>query len=122
MPKGHHNYQGWTTTLFLDWAGQTGQGVYNLVEIIIARKQHPLLCSKFHFGLKRLCKRFGASRLNQACRRALALDCIQFKSIQSILEKGLDKGPHLTSVPIPETQSHGNLRGAHYYQQHEEKL
>lgn len=117
MPKAHLAYQQWTPQVFLDWAIRAGPGVLQVAEIILANKRHPQCCSKIHFGLKRLCKRFGAPRLNQACRRALVLRCIQFKSIQSILEKGLDKIPHVQIVATSTPASHHNLRGAHYYQQ-----
>lgn len=117
MPKAHRNYGNWTPQVFLDWSERTGSGVLLLAEQIVASKRHPELCSKFHFGLKKLCKRFGCDRLNNACRRALTLNCIQFKSIQSILEKGLDKVPYITPVTVNTTPTHINVRGAHYYQQ-----
>jgi len=116
MPKAHRDYASWTPQVFLDWAEHTGPGVLHIAQMIVATKRHPDLCSKFHFGLKRLSKRFGALRLNQACRRALVLGCTQFKSIQSILEKGLDKTPYIKPV-TPPTPSHHNVRGAQYYQQ-----
>lgn len=117
MPKAHLNYQQWTPQIFLDWAKQTGPGVLSVAQIILQTKPHPEQCSKIYFGLKHLCKRFGTARLNQACRRALILECIQFKSIRSILETGLDKTPVLKIVTQPSTPAHQNLRGAHYYQQ-----
>lgn len=117
MPKAHLNYQQWTPQTFLDWAELTGPGVLNVAQIIVRSKTHPEQCSKIHFGLKHLCKRFGEHRLNQACRRALVLDCIQFKSIRSILERGLDKTALLKALPESSTPKHHNIRGAHYYQQ-----
>jgi len=117
MPKAHQLYQQWTPQVFLEWAEQIGSGVYNVAHTSIHTKTHPELCSKLHFGLKQLCKRFQAKRLNQACRRALVLGCIEFKSIKSIFEKGLDKIPHLQALTAPITPPHNNLRGPHYYQQ-----
>ncbi len=115
MPKAHQLYQGWTLQVFIDWAKQIGPGVLNVANEITASKRHPQQCSKIHFGLKNLCKRFGKERLDQACRRAIILNCIQFKSIQSILEKGLDKTALLEVVHSEETKPHENLRGANYY-------
>ena len=66
-------------------------------------------------GLRQLNKQFKAERLNQACRRALTLNCITFKSIQSILVRGLDQAPYLNEVSAKSTPMHQNLRGADYY-------
>lgn len=117
MPKAHQLYANWTPQSFLDWSASVGQGVANIAEEIVAQKKHPEQCSKIHFGLKKLCKRFGKQRLNQACRRALVLNCISYKSILSILEKGLDKTPHIQEVKPSTGISHDNVRGADYYQQ-----
>lgn len=117
MPKAHLAYQQWTPQVFLDWARNTGPAVCHVAETIIANKKHPEQASKIHFGLKRLCKLYGKQRLNQACRRAMATECVQFKSIRAILENALDKAPWVTSVTPPNIPKHHNLRGAQYYQQ-----
>lgn len=117
MPKAHLDYQQWSPQVFLDWASNVGPGALDVAHVIIATKKHPEQCSKIHFGLKRLCKEYGKARLNQACRRALAADCVQFKSIRSILEKRLDEAPYIECVTTTNTPSHSNLRGANYYQQ-----
>lgn len=44
-------------------------------------------------GTLRLRKRFGAKRLEAACRRALAFDRIEYRALKRILEKGLDMLP-----------------------------
>ena len=120
MPKAHQNYRQWTPQVFIDWADNIGHGALNVALSIVANKKHPEQCSKIHFGLKKLHKRFGGERLNQACRRALVLNCVNFKSIQSILEKGLDKSPHVELVPSLNADNHTNLRGSNYYKQPQE--
>ena len=117
LPEAHRDYQQWSPEVFLEWAEKVGSGVFHVAQRIIAMKKHPEQCSKIHFGLKRLGRQYGNARLNQACRRALAADCVQFKSIRSILEKRLDEAPHLESLRAANTPQHSNLRGADYYQQ-----
>ncbi len=118
MPIAHFKYDQWTPQVFLDWAEMSGDHVYKLAQRIIAKKIHPELSSKFHFGLKRLSKSYGKNRLNCACQRALLRECTSFKSIESILKNGLDKLP-LLSLVKPDRQSvtlkHDNLRGSEYY-------
>lgn len=117
MPKAHLAYASWTPQVFIDWANQIGSGVSIIAKQITTSKKHPEQCSKIHFGLKKLCKQFGKERLNQACRRALVLNCVSYKSILSILESGLDKTPHLQEVQQPTAnRAHQNLRGPNYYQ------
>ena len=55
-------------------------------------------------GIIRLSERYGPQRLEAACDRALAFDNPRYRSVKSILEKGLDqrKQPTETSTD-PET-------------------
>jgi hypothetical protein len=45
---------------------------------------------KLELGLR---KKYGARRLEAACRRALAFENIRYRTVKNILEKGLDQGP-----------------------------
>jgi hypothetical protein len=51
-----------------------------------------------------------------ACARALTIGAHRYKSVASILEKGLDRqpvaGPAQTELPLPD---HANVRGPTYY-------
>jgi hypothetical protein len=63
----------------------------------------------------RLAKSYGEQRLNAACARALILGTHRYKSIESILKKGLDQQP-LNQANEPQLpDDHGNLRGPGYY-------
>ena len=44
-------------------------------------------------GLLRLARKYGAKRLDKACRRALAYDNIRYHTVKRILEHGLDQLP-----------------------------
>lgn len=116
MSKSHQAYANTTPDIFLKWAEEIGTGVLNIANEIIQSKKHPEQAIKIFFGFKKLAKKYGRNRLNQACRRAMGLNCIGFKNIASILEKGLDSQPYLNEVEKPYTPHHENLRGAQYYQ------
>ena len=66
-------------------------------------------------GIIRLAKQYMPQRMEAAAARAIATGACRYKSIQSILEKGLDRQPLSEPQPQPAPQ-HDNLRGAEYFQ------
>ena len=67
-------------------------------------------------GILSFAKKVGNERLAGACRRALSYEAYNYKTIQLILEKELDKKdtPAGTDhLPMP---LHDNIRGRNYYQ------
>lgn len=65
----------------------------------------------------RLSKSYEPSRVEAACRRALALDVCSYRSIQSILKTGKDREPLPGEEPERRAcrRHHQNVRGAEYY-------
>lgn len=62
-------------------------------------------------GVIRFHERYGARRLNAACARAIAFGDPSYRTIKTILERGLDQQP-LDGVPIQERLvADGFLRG-----------
>ena len=60
-------------------------------------------------------KHYGAEHLEAACRRALRLHAYSYKSLESILKRGLDQQslPDADAdTPLPE---HANVRGPGYF-------
>lgn len=86
-----------------------------MIERILAARTHPQQAFNACFGVLRLSNAFGEQRLEAACARALTIGTVSYKSIASILEKGLDRRP----LPEPEQTTlpleHANLRGSEYY-------
>jgi transposase len=57
-------------------------------------------------GVLKLGQRFGANRLEAACRRALSFDEVRYHTVKNILNRGLDVEPiktELTAGPLPAT-------------------
>ena len=52
-------------------------------------------------GIIGLSKKYGAVRLENACRRALFFDNPRYRTVKSILEQGLDQNPLPESVRLP---------------------
>lgn len=119
MPKAHREYGQWTPQRLIGWARQTGPHTAGLIEQILASRPHPQQGYRSCLGILRLGKSYGGERLEAACRRALAIGALSYKSVESILKRRLDQQPlpdnetaDATQAPLPD---HANIRGAGYY-------
>jgi len=113
-PVAHQKYLEWTPSRIIRWAEQTGPNTAKMVKQIMEKRPHPEQGYRSCLGLLRLGQRYSDERLEAACSRALNINAFTYKSVKSILEKGLDK------LPVPELFEaapirHYNLRGAKYF-------
>jgi len=115
MPQAHQRHREWTPSRLVGWAGTVGAATAQLFERILESRAHPEQGYRSCLGIMRLAKPFGTERLEAACRRALAIDALSYKSVRSILDAGLDRQPLQPPVTTPTIQ-HPNIRGAEYYQ------
>ena len=105
---------------FDDWA-ELSEGAYLLrsnVQWQLQNRPHPEQGYRACLGLLNLAKRYGESRLEAACCRALAIGSPTRKRIVSILDAKLDQHPELfpTAAPCaPPKAFHANLRGPEYF-------
>jgi transposase len=115
MPKSHQQYLDWTPSRILSWAGTMGEATQKVAETIMTSREHPEQGYRSCLGILRLGKLYGKDRLEAACQRAFAIGASRYKSIRSILEKGLDREALPEAKPAPAIV-HTNLRGPDYYQ------
>ena len=120
MPPSHRGYAEQTPEEMLVWARQVGASTAQVVEEILASKNHPYQGLRAASGLKRLARHYGKERLESACVRALEIRGLSYTSLHSILKRGLDRQrpPARARETLPER--HCNVRGASYYSQTEE--
>ena len=124
MPSSHRRHAEWTPDRIQRWAAETGPKTAELTAKIMAAWPHPEQGFLRCLGIMRLGKTHGASRLEAAAARALAINALSYKSIASILDKGLEQQrlparfqqQLLDDPSIPTNLSHANVRGAQYYQ------
>lgn len=118
-PKKHQDLE-WTSSRITDRGQTVGSSTVAALEQIMQSKNHPELGYRACLGVLRLANRYPRERLEAACRRAVALNVCAYRSIKSILEKGLDR-QSLEPIEAPATHGlvHGNVRGAAYYEQKE---
>ena len=80
-------------------------------------KPHPEQGYRACLGMLALARKYGNTRLEAACARALHIGAKTRKSVASILGNGLDQQPVQRSLydDALELPVHGNVRGAKYY-------
>ena len=118
MPESHRRHQDWTPGRLLNWGLSIGPGTRNVVQWQLQNRPHPEQGYRACLGLLNLAKRYGESRLEAACCRALVIGSPTRKRIVSILDAKLDQHPELfpTAAPLaPPKSVHANLRGPEYF-------
>ena len=115
MASTHKFMTDWTPQRFINWAEAIGDPVKGLLIMILEKRQHPEQAYKSCMGILSLEKKVGKQRLINACKRALEYNIYNYKIVQNILEKNLDKvnGDQESRDNIPK---HQNIRGNKYYQ------
>lgn len=115
MPANHRHQAEWTPERLKSWAGRIGPETATLIETILLARRHPQQGFRSCMGILRLGTRYGDERLEAAARRANCIGASSYRSLASILEKGLDRQP----LPGESTErprlEHENVRGAAYY-------
>ena len=115
MPRAHREYLKWTPERLLNWASKTGPFAVKLARAVMDSRSHPQQAFRSILGILRLEKTYGSERLEAACRRALAINATSFRSVSSILKKGLDRQTVPEQEEAPPSLYHNNIRGAVYY-------
>jgi transposase len=115
MASSHRFVSDWTPERFLSWAEGIHEDVKLYILKVLDRKQHPEQAYKSCVGILSFGKKVGNERLINACRRALGYGLYNYKIIQNILEKGLDKQDESETEQLV-MPLHDNIRGEDYYQ------
>ena len=115
MPKSHQKHLEWTPQRLLNWGERIGSATCSIIRRQLEDKPHPEMGYRSCLGIFSLAKRYGEDRLEAACARALTIGSPKRKTVQSILEAGLDR--HAELIPAADTPlpAHGNVRGPDYY-------
>ena len=116
MPPNHREYISWNGDRFLAWACKMGDFTREAVQQILASKKIEQQAYKSCFGLLKFAEMYSASRLENACKKALELKSPSYTTIKNILKNGMDKAglPAVVGnrnvIPI-----HSKVRGQNYY-------
>jgi transposase len=117
MPKAHQKHLEWSPSRFIRWGESLGPNTASLLQAILAERPHPEMGYRSCLGILRLARRFGETRLEKACARALAIRARSYRSVESILKRGLDRAelPQPSSPSSTPPLRHDNIRGEDYY-------
>jgi transposase len=115
MPRNHRARVEWDPPRLIRWAQRTGPQTAQLVERILASPAHPEQGFRSCLGILRLGRSVGPERLEAACARALTVNALSYRSIDSILKLGLDSQPLPAPLQAVPPICHANIRGADYY-------
>lgn len=115
LASAHRFVAEWTPQKFISWAEKIHQDVKLYIIEVLQRKQHPEQAYKACIGILSFAKKVGNERLAGACRRALSYGVYNYKTIQAILEKELDKKDAPEETDHLRMPLHDNIRGENYY-------
>jgi transposase len=116
LASAHRFVSDWTPERFIGWAESIHEDVKLYILKILDRKQHPEQAYKSCLGILGFAKKVGNDRLINACRRALGYGIYNYKTIQAILEKGMDADTEIEQYEQLKMPLHDNIRGEDYYQ------
>lgn len=115
MPASHRAHREWTPQRLVAWGTRIGVATTEVVRWQMEHRPHPEQGYRACLGLQRLARRFGHTRLEAACARALSIRSPTYRSIDSILPAGLDRQPVSAAPTQGSMPHHENVRGPDYY-------
>jgi transposase len=115
MPSSHRAQAEWTPSRILSWAEKLGPGTRALCSAILHDRPHPEQGFRSCLGILRLAKRYGNERVERACERCVAAHARSYRSVESMLRRGLESTPRAQPTAAAPIADHENLRGPHYF-------
>lgn len=117
MPESHRRYseqKGWTPDYFLEQALRIGSYTHLYIDKVLKAKSFTEQTYNACLGIMRLVKSYSPTRVEAACKRALAGHCYNYTIINNILIHNLDtlEPEELLLFRMPE---HDNVRGSEAY-------
>jgi transposase len=116
-PPSHAGYLEWTPERIKRWGKSIGEHTESMMEKIMESRRHVEQGYRTCLGILRLSKRYSPQRLENACKRALLIGGISYRSVRSILETNLDSVKDVEQESEGSSIIHENIRGRGYYKE-----
>ncbi|MEA2106571.1 MAG: IS21 family transposase, partial [Bacteroidota bacterium] len=114
-PSGHKFVAEWTPRRFINWAAKIGPEVQEFVTALLDSRKHPEQAYKSCMGLLSLAKKHEPDDFIKACKKALALNCLQYKFVKNVLQnKAFDMSGE-EQMELFRISEHENLRGKGHF-------
>ncbi len=109
MPVCHQKALDWSPERFIHWAEDIGPATTQMVQAVLAGRQHPEQAYRSCLGILNLASRFDKSALETACQQALVAHLHSYREVKNLLDgQFADK--------TEASPKHDNIRGEKYYQ------
>ena len=115
MPSNHRHHAEWTPKRITRWAATVGENTRKVCEEILQSGECPEQGFSACMGIIKLAQQHGADRTDAACDRALKIGSPRYRSIKSILKRGLESAPLFESDARASLGEHEHIRGPEYY-------
>lgn len=117
MPEKHQQAVEWPPDRIIRWARTLGSFVALFAQQLMDARVHSQQAYRSCMGLIRLGKRYGNDRLNNACKRALSISAINYKSVETILKNNLDQQELHREIKeeFITPPGHDYVRGSEYF-------
>ena len=116
MPKAHQKWKeikGYDAQHFLDEGVKIGEATHWAIQRILISRVHEQQAYNSCLGTLQLAKKYTSQRLENAAKRCLIVDKVNYSMLKKILESSLDKlEEEIQSSTIP---TNTNVRGADNY-------
>jgi len=110
MPPAHRAYLDRTQAQLQRRAGAIGESTAAVIARQLTRKVHPEQTYRSSLGILRLAKDYSPAQLEAACRRALELNILSYRSVRDLINV-VPRPPRAT----PSVVTHDNVRGPDYF-------
>lgn len=115
MPHEQRFYREWSPERIRSWGAKIGPNTELFMDRIIQSKPHPEHGFRACRGIIRLARSYTPERLERAAYRAMEFNLNSYKSIKSMMDKGLDTITLFDPQPVLVGLDHQNIRGGAYY-------
>ncbi len=115
LASTHQFVSEWTPQRFINWASSIDEYVKEYIIHLLEQRVHPEQAYKSCLGVLSFAKKVGEERLTAACKRALDYQLYNYRTIETILQKGLDTVEEQSEEELPQLPFHTNIRGKNYY-------
>jgi len=112
MPGNHQKTGEWSAQRLVRWAGEIGPHTAQLIQRILASRQHPEQAFRSCLGILRLSGQYAQAQMESACQMAHEARLLNYREVKAILETL----PPLASPDTSPLPTHENIRGNTYYQ------